>query len=147
MTGFTFLFIFFFIAGTLLVPGLLRISSYYVVSGSMEPQIPVGSMIYLRQTDAEDLEAGDIIAFYSNGIVVTHRVTDNDEEMRELHTKGDSNPLEDMQTVPYDNVIGKYLFHLPYFGYAGSFFSSLPGRFMLIMIGCVGLLLMSYTKE
>ena len=146
-SGIVFLAVFFLVAAILLLPRLKNVGSYYVVSGSMEPQIPVGSMIYVRETEAEDLEEGDIIAFYSGGTVVTHRVTDNDKEKKELHTKGDRNPLEDMQTVSYGNVIGKYIYHLPFLGYAGAFFSSFPGRFMLIMIGCIGLLLMAYTRD
>ena len=143
--GILFLCVFFFVSAVFLLPGLMNISSFYVVSGSMEPQIPVGSMVYVRECTAEDLEAGDIIAFSSNGSVVTHRVTDNDKEKKELHTKGDKNPLEDMQAVSYDSVIGKYVFHLPYMGFAGAFFSTFPGRIMLIMVGCIGMLLMTYT--
>jgi len=51
-----------------------------------------------------------------------------------------------MQAVSYDSVIGKYVYHLPYMGYAGAFFSTFPGRLMLVMIGCIGLMLMTYTK-
>jgi len=146
ITGILFLLLFFFTASVFLIPGLLKIKSFYVVSGSMEPQIPVGSMVYVKECDVQGLSEGDIVAFYSNGTVVTHRVTANDKERRELYTKGDMNPIEDMETVSYNSVIGKYVYHLPYIGYAGAFFSTFPGRLMLVMIGCIGLMLMTYTK-
>ncbi len=146
MIGIVFLLLFFFTASVFLIPGLMKIKSFYVVSGSMEPQIPVGSMVYVKESDLQELGEGDIVAFYSNGAVVTHRVTANDTEKKELYTKGDRNPIEDMQAVSYDSVIGKYVYHLPYMGYAGAFFSTFPGRLMLVMIGCIGLMLMTYTK-
>ena len=70
----------------------------------------------------------------------------NYQEKKELYTKGDMNPIEDMQTVSYNSVIGKYVYHLPYMGYAGAFFSTFPGRLMLVMIGSIGLMLTAYAK-
>ena len=144
-SGIVFLSVFFLTAAVFLIPGLMRIRSYYVVSGSMEPKIPVGSMVYVRECNAEELEAGDIIAFSSNGTVVTHRVTENDTVNKELHTKGDRNGIEDMLAVSYGDVIGKYVCHLPYVGIAGAFLSTFTGRIMLIMIGCIGMLLTAYA--
>ena len=63
--GIFFLLLFFLTAAVLIIPGLFGIKTYYVVSGSMEPQIPVGSMIYVRECEPSKLKEGDIITFSS----------------------------------------------------------------------------------
>ena len=45
---------------------------YVVLSGSMEPVYPVGSLIYVAPVDANSLEPGDAITFDRNDAVVTH---------------------------------------------------------------------------
>ena len=60
-------------------PNVLGYSSFRVLSGSMAPTIPTGSMILVKATDASEIEAGDVISFYSSdpalaGAVNTHRV-------------------------------------------------------------------------
>lgn len=45
-----------------------------VVSSSMEPTMPVGSLVLITPCDYEDLENGDIVTMDKNGINLTHRV-------------------------------------------------------------------------
>ena len=145
--GTVLLFIIFLMVMLLLLPGLLGLKNYYVVSGSMEPQIPVGSMVYVISADPDELNEGDIIAFDSNGTTVTHRIVKNDHENEEISTKGDRNAVEDLQMVQYEDVIGKVIWHLPYFGIAGSFLSTIEGRVLLMAVGSIGLLLRAYTDH
>ena len=44
------------IAALLLVPKLLGYTQYAVISGSMEPNIPVGSIVYDKEVEPEELE-------------------------------------------------------------------------------------------
>lgn len=44
-------------------PKLMGYEIYDVVSGSMEPEIPVGSVIYVKGAAPEDIQEGDVIAF------------------------------------------------------------------------------------
>jgi len=46
-----------------------------VLSGSMEPAIPVGGVVVTCPVSPEDVQPGDIITFRSGGHHVTHRVT------------------------------------------------------------------------
>lgn len=50
----------------LAAPRLAGIKTFVVISGSMEPAIPVGSMVYSKEVDPKTLETGDVIVFYSN---------------------------------------------------------------------------------
>ena len=44
-------------------PRVLPYQTYFVLSGSMEPTIPVGSVIVLLPASAEELGNGDVITF------------------------------------------------------------------------------------
>lgn len=45
-----------------------------VTSGSMTPQIPVGSLIIVKPCEYDDLELGDIVTMKKGGFYLTHRV-------------------------------------------------------------------------
>ena len=54
-------------------------SFFRVYTGSMEPSIPVGSLILTKETDIEDIEINDIVSFYSKekymqGKIITHKI-------------------------------------------------------------------------
>lgn len=90
-------------------------SLFRVVTGSMEPEIPVGSLIISKETDIEEIEVGDIINFRSResgmlGMVITHRVIQRYEDEDGsilLETKGDANRYTDGYLVGEANLIGK----------------------------------------
>lgn len=93
-----------------------------VLSGSMSPLFPVGSVIYYKEASFESIQQGDIITFLNGEATVTHRVVGIDSEARTFRTKGDANASVDPSSVPYSNVKGKVKkVVLPYFGYAIRF--------------------------
>lgn len=48
---------------------------FTVLSGSMEPTYHVGSLIYVKDVDYRQLEAGDVITFMlDENTVATHRI-------------------------------------------------------------------------
>ena len=119
------------------VPRFAGIDQYVVISGSMEPAIPVGSMVYSAQTDPSTLEAGDIIVFYSNeagDTPVTHRVVENHIADGEVITKGDANAQNDLSPITYDNILGKLVLHIPMLGYMAAPLGTMMGK---IAMGCV----------
>lgn len=83
------------------VPKLMGYEIYNVVSGSMEPEIPVGSVIYVKAVSPETVEEGDIIAFTSGVSVISHRVVSNQTVEGKFTTKGDANAENDMNPVGY----------------------------------------------
>ena len=48
----------------LTVPKAMGYQLYTVVSGSMEPAIPVGSLVYIKYVEPKEIVEGDVIAFY-----------------------------------------------------------------------------------
>lgn len=100
----------------LTLPRFAGLQIFQVVSGSMEPSIPTGSIVYVRGTEPEDVEPGDVIAFYSasdTGAVITHRVVNNQVVSGRFITKGDANDQEDPMPTEYDHYVGKVVFTLP----------------------------------
>ena len=119
------------------VPRFAGIDQFVVVSGSMEPEIPVGSMVYAAQTEPSTLEPGDVIVFYNSNEAntpVTHRVVENHVADGEIITKGDANDQNDFTPVVYSNIVGKMVMHIPMLGYIAAPVATMAGK---IAIGCV----------
>ena len=75
----------------LVLPGVLDYHMYHVLSGSMEPGMPVGSLIYVQAGPPEEVKEEEIIAFYSSledSGIITHRVTENNVVSGIFRTKG-----------------------------------------------------------
>ena len=120
------------------VPRLLGYEVYNVVSGSMQPKIPVGSMIFVKPADPGTLKEGDIIAFHSQDSVITHRVVKNNEVEGKFTTKGDANAGEDMNDVPYDAVIGEVTYHCPLLGELLWVYTSTVGKAYAVCFAACG---------
>lgn len=104
-----------------------------VLSGSMEPQYPVGSLIFVRPVAAEDVKLGDPITFYmaDGRTLATHRVTQVDEASQSFKTKGDANAVEDQGTVSFDRLVGSPKFCVPLAGYVSILAGSAQGKMIL----------------
>lgn len=121
------------------LPRILGYELFNIVSGSMEPTIPVGAAVYVQKSDPSKLEAGNIIAFEVNGDVVVHRITQNDTAAQEIHTKGDANDAEDMWGVPYNNVYGRVRVSVRMLGSFLDFSTSSTGKLFVFMILFAGI--------
>lgn len=101
------------------IPVILGFQLFMVESGSMEPTLPVGTVILSRQPrDARELKAKDIVTFRSSsGSVVTHRIIEvltDDKGSVSYRTKGD-NPISspDLELLVPDNVIAVFIAKIP----------------------------------
>ena len=102
------------------VPRLFGIEPYGILSDSMVPSMPVGSVVYVKECEPADVEAGDAITFKLGSAaknVATHRIVEKDEETKEFITKGDHNDEKDANPVAYERLIGKVVMTVPYLGY------------------------------
>ncbi len=72
---------------------LVGLEPYVILSGSMEPVYPVGSLVYVQRMDADRIAVGDPIAFVMNEdlVVAIHRVIGVDAAAQQFETKGDAN--------------------------------------------------------
>lgn len=123
------------------VPKLMGYEIYNIVSGSMEPEIPIGSVIYVKTAAPESIQDGDIIAFGSGDSVISHRVVKNQTVEGEFTTKGDANAEADMNPVPYEALIGKVEFHLPVLGAFLAILTSTVGKVYVLALAACGAML------
>ena len=129
----------------LLIPGLFGIRPYVVYSGSMEPGIPTGAVVFSREEDFSPKE-GDIITFRVNDTVVTHRVIENRNGI--CTTKGDANKTADPVSVEQSQIIGRVVFHLPYLGYVIHFLKARIPFAAVCIAACLSVLFdLAYTPK
>lgn len=117
----------------ILVPYLFKIKPQIVLSGSMEPEISVGSLVYISENiPPEEIQEQDVIA-YRRGeqMQVLHRVIQVDEKKKMFQTKGDANENADLGMVDFSQYVGKEVFSIPYLGYGADFIQTGGNRFWL----------------
>lgn len=119
---------------------LFGFSVFRVVTGSMEPTLPVGSILLSHSEPIENIQKEDIVCFRSLetgrfGHIVTHRVRavlEDENGNIYLETKGDANLAADAIPVQQDNLIGRVV----WYSGEGSFLQSV----MSFITGKVGFL-------
>lgn len=102
-------------------PMLFGFKELAVLSGSMEPAIPVGSIVYVDDdVNTSELQVGDIVTYYlDSNTFVTHRVVSIDTASQTLVTQGDANTVADGD-ITFSQIYGRVAFHLPYIGYIST---------------------------
>ncbi len=120
------------LAAVLLLPKLFGLQELAVISGSMAPKIPTGSMVYVRSVRPESLCPGDVCTYQlaDSDILVTHRVMDTDQTSQTLVTRGDANEMADAE-ISFGQVVGRVEFHLPYVGWFALCVQSPMGLMLL----------------
>lgn len=116
---------------------IFGIKPYIVFSGSMEPEIMTGSMIFVDTKIAqEQIHESDIISYELSGETVTHRVIE--ETVSTVITKGDANDVADYAPVPRGDITGKVIFSIAGLGYIAAGF--MDYKIFIISIVCIGFL-------
>jgi len=108
-----------------------------VLSGSMEPEIKLGSTVLVKPAD--EYKVGDVVTFRNPKTpdqTTTHRIFEirKEDEIEAYVTKGDANDAPDTREVLKENIVGKVLFALPYLGYAVNAAKKPAGFVILIII-------------
>lgn len=120
----------------LIVVGLLGINKYFgvyvVTSGSMEPQVKMGSLVFTKVKS--NYEVNDVVVFRSpdsKGFIL-HKIIRKDAE--DFVTKGDANLAEDNFRIKREDVVGVLIFTLPVVGNILKFLISVPGIICFIFM-------------
>ena len=96
---------------------------YVVLTNSMEPVIPTYSLVFSEMIDEEDsIEPDDIVTFKANrfgeDVLLTHyfRKTQEKDGITYYRTQGATATDYDDYETPRSDIVGKYVFHVPYVG-------------------------------
>src|SRR4030042_5189237 len=112
------------------------IKLFTVQSGSMEPAIKVGSMVVTKSQNI--YEVNNVITFKDredSRKTTTHRIVEKEDTgIMRYTTQGDANGVPDSNQVLPNQIIGKVIFKVPYFGYPVAFARTWPGVIVLIII-------------
>lgn len=131
---------------------IFGLTPYTVLSGSMEPNYHVGSLIYVKQVDPADLKVDDPITYVIEGdTVVTHRIIEvlydeKDPTSLSFRTKGDNNDDPDGEPVSAKNILGMPVFTIPLLGYVAVFIQNPPGSYFVIGI-LASLLILAFMPD
>lgn len=130
--------ILFLLIAPLQLPKLWGWQMFSILTGSMEPAIPTGSVIYVKPADIEDIQEGDIITFrLGSGKVntATHRVVEVLEDG--VKTKGDANANVDATIVDEKRLLGRVVYTLPFCGYFLMLLGTPIGITMFVALLCI----------
>lgn len=110
------------LVAAVLVPRVAGATPFAVLTGSMQPGLPPGTLVVVRPVEPEQLGVGDVITYQLRSgepTVVTHRVVgvgyDGAGELS-LQTQGDANDVPDERPVRPVQVRGEVWYSLPHVG-------------------------------
>jgi signal peptidase len=105
----------------MILPKAVHGEAMTVLTGSMTPTIPVGSIVLVRPVDPGTLHVGDVATYQKSpgaAEYITHRIVKiNTKTTPVTFTfKGDANRGADMNPVPSTAIRGKVWFHVSHLG-------------------------------
>lgn len=113
-----------------------------VISGSMEPILKVGGILYYENYDINDFKKGDILVYKTKKHIVSHRVVKRVNNG--FITKGDANKTIDRKVVKSTQILGKGTnFSIPYIGYYGDYIY----HHKILLFGSTLFIIIDYINE
>lgn len=126
--------------------------SFIVTSGSMEPEIQTGSLLFTVKTPPENISVGDTITFQEGGAHTTHKVIERNgsETGISFRTQGIANSSPDPGKVTEAELVGKKLLSIPFLGHFIVWTGTTTGIMLLVLIPGIVLIIMearNITRE
>lgn len=130
-----------------LVPRVVGLSTFTVLSGSMRPTLGVGDVVIDEHVAPRAVRPGDVVSFEDSsrgGALVTHRVRSAQRvgDRIAFVTRGDANNVDERWSVRADGRIGRVRWHVPKVGYVLHALGSSTGRMLLITLPAILLILL-----
>lgn len=126
------------------VPNVAGTLPLIVLTDSMYPVIESGDLIICHTAEPEEIQLGDVIAFFDpagNGTtIVTHRVLEVTEQYGQIawRTKGDNNNTEDRLLVTAEKLVATYTdTRIPGAGNVALFMQTTHGLILCVVLPIV----------
>ena len=130
-------------ANKISVVNILGYKSYIIKTNSMEPTISINDVVITKKVKKEKIKKGDVITFLQDGEVITHRITQI-EDNGNYTTKGDNNNIEDTFKITYENIEGKHILTIPYLG---KIVQAIDNKIVFLIITLIILIFMLITIQ
>jgi signal peptidase len=121
------------VALAIVIPNLYGVKTLAVLSNSLEPNIKMGSMVFVTPTKPAEIEIGDFISYTINvEKLVTSRVTKIDVINKLFSVEDDLSGASEAMPVPFDSIIGVVKFSMPIMGYLLGYVLTSQGKIVVI---------------
>lgn len=134
-------FVFAMLAVSRILPLVTGGTTFVVGGASMEPTIPLGSIVHAAPVRPEELRVGDVVSLRTGPehAIFTHRIVRlaTFPDGLFIETKGDGNPTVDPSLVPAVDVLGRVAFSAPYVGFGLALLSTMQGILFLVSLASV----------
>jgi signal peptidase len=107
----------------IVVPAATGATALTVLTSSMEPHYPAGTLVVVRPTPVTEIAPGDVVTYQLRSgepAVVTHRVVEQHRTADGAYlfvTQGDSNPTPDPGFIREEQVRGTLWYAIPWVGW------------------------------
>ena len=138
------------LAAGVVAPRIAGATSYTVLTGSMQPDLPPGTLAVVRPVSIDEIGLGDVITYQLESgepTVVTHRVVGLGFDAAGdpmITTQGDANEAPDTKPVREVQVKGELWYSVPYLGRINTL---LTGSERQWAVYGVAALLLAYTAQ
>lgn len=124
----------------LVIPRLGGATPYTILTGSMQPKMPPGTLVVSKPVDPQDITTGMVVTYQLKSgepTVVTHRVVGvgaNGKRESVFITQGDANNTPDAKPVTEVQVRGRLWYAVPYAGYVNTYMNGKERQLGMIVI-------------
>lgn len=124
------------------IPSIWGEKPLVILSGSMEPILKVGGILYYKEENINDFNEGDVLVYQLNDHIISHRIVKVLDDS--FITKGDNNKSIDIYEVLNYQILGKGTnWSIPYIGYYADFIYN--HKYLLVI--AVGLIFMDILYD
>ncbi len=123
------------------MPMPFGVGAAVVLSGSMEPELSRGDLIFVRQTD--EINLNDVVVYQEGSALIVHRVVSLYGDT--VVTQGDANNAPD-EPISTGQIKGVVMLHLPRVGMALSLLKT-PGGIAAVLVLAFAMIEISFRRE
>lgn len=131
-----------------IVPKIMGATPLTVLTSSMEPRLPPGTLIVVGPANTNDLVIGDVATYQIRSgqpEVITHRIIaikSSTNGSRSFQFQGDNNSLPDLELVESAQIQGRLWYAVPWIGFANNFVN---GASRALIVPAVAVTLLGYS--
>lgn len=132
---------------SIFIPTFWGYKPLVIISGSMEPVLKVGGILYYKEIKLDEYAKDDIVVYKSNKYLISHRIVEIKDNG--FKTKGDANKNIDSNLLSFNKVLGKGTnWSIPYIGYYADFvYKNKRYLYITLIILVINFIISNYVGE